>query len=120
MGSVSYKTKKNPIETAMEIPDPSTPAGCLFLQSHLSSRSYISGFFPSHNDAKVFNAMRAEPVDKENYYEVVRWFRHIKSFPAEERKTMPDFEGGEVLVLRDAAAAAKKEEEVWWMLSYYF
>ena len=96
----------------MEFPDPCTPQGLDALQSHLSSRSYVSGHAASRNDAKVFAAIsaRGEPADKERHADVVRWYRHMRTgFSPEERKALPEAPE-EVVVLKDPGRA--KQEEV--------
>ena len=95
---------------AMKIPDPCSTEGLAFLQGHLESRSYITGHAASQNDVKVFAAMKCEPHDSERFVDVVRWYRHIKSHGAEERKGLPQAQH-EVNVLRDPQRV-KKEEEV--------
>ena len=94
----------------MEIPDLCTIEGLDFLQRHLESRSYINGHVASQNDVHVFAAMKCEPHDTERFADVVRWYRHVKSYGAEEQRVLPQAQHG-VKVLRDPERI-KKEEQV--------
>ena len=108
--TVVYFVEEILVEMAMEMPDPCSTEGLDFLQRHLESRSYINGHIASQNDAQVFAAIKCEPHDTERYVDVVRWYRHIKSLGADERKGLPQAQH-EVKVLRDPQRV-KKEEEV--------
>ena len=62
----------------MEIPDPSTQEGLAFLESHLETRSYISGCEISQNDLAVLKAIKKEP-SAVTFPNVRRWYSHIKA-----------------------------------------
>ena len=94
---------------ALEVADPCSSKGLDFIQRHLETRSYISGYSASQNDVKVFSAMKCEPVDTERYPDVIRWYRHIGSHGAVGRRALPEAVD-EVIVYRDPERVAKKEE----------
>ena len=53
------------------------------LNKHLTLQSYINGFSLSADDFTQFDAFAAEPAEK--FPNVLRWYRHIASFSAEEK-----------------------------------
>jgi len=67
--------------------DLSTPSGLKALNEHLASRSYIAGYVPSQADTSIFSLLSCEPGKE--FAHSARWFRHIKSYSAEEHKTFP-------------------------------
>lgn len=70
----------------MEFPSLNTADGLKYLDSHLTSRSYISDCEPTQNDDTVFRALGHEP--SEEFCNVLRWYRHIQSFGS-HRKDLP-------------------------------
>ena len=70
----------------MEFPCLNNAEGLKFLESHLTSRSYISDFEPTQNDEIVFRAVGHEP--REEFCNVLRWYRHLNSFGS-QRKDLP-------------------------------
>merc|ERR1711973_410321 len=67
--------------------DLSTPSGLKALNEHLASRSYIEGYVPSQADTSIFSLLSCEPGIE--FAHSARWFRHIKSYSAEEQKKFP-------------------------------
>jgi elongation factor 1-beta len=65
--------------------DLSTPAGLDQLNSYLANRSYVEGWNPSQEDVTVFNQV-AHTVDCGKFPHVGRWYNHIASFSACQRK----------------------------------
>lgn len=53
------------------------------LNKHLTLQSYMTGYSLSADDVAQFNAFAAAPSEK--FANVLRWYRHIASFSAEER-----------------------------------
>ena len=70
----------------MEFPDINTHEGLQYLDSYFLSRSYVSDYQPTQNDASVFRALSKEP--SEHFPNVLRWYRHIKNFGS-ARKDLP-------------------------------
>ena len=70
----------------MEFPSLNTADGLKYLDSHLTSRSYISDCEPTQSDDTVFRALGHEP--SEEFCNVLRWYRHIQSFGS-HRKDLP-------------------------------
>ena len=70
----------------MEFPDINTQEGLQYLDSYFLSRSYVSDYQPTQNDASVFRALSKEP--SEHFPNVLRWYRHIKNFGS-ARKDLP-------------------------------
>ena len=70
----------------MEFPDINTQEGLQYLDSYFLSRSYVSDYQPTQNDASVFRALSKEP--SEQFPNVLRWYRHIKNFGS-ARKDLP-------------------------------
>ena len=70
----------------MEFPDVNTKEGLQYLDTYFLSRSYISDYQPTQNDAVVFRALRKEP--SEQFSNAQRWYRHIKNF-GNARKDLP-------------------------------
>jgi len=54
------------------------------LENYLSERSYIEGYQPSQADVLVLNALKSAPSKATP--NVYRWYTHIQSFNADERK----------------------------------
>lgn len=48
------------------------------LDQHLSTRSYIQGYFLSQADVDAFRQLSAPPADSRLFH-VARWFRHIEA-----------------------------------------
>eukprot|EP00061_Rhincodon_typus_P017536 g46263.t1 len=53
----------------------STESRMKALNDHLAGRSYIGGFTFSQADVEVFRSLPKPPLDQ--YFHVVRWYRHI-------------------------------------------
>jgi len=93
--------------------DFSTPQAIGKFNGFLSDKSYIKGFLPTNEDAKVFaDLTQHNPQGPEKKFaHVYRWYQHIKSFADEERTAFP----AEVVLAEKAqpaaAAAAPKAEE---------
>merc|ERR1711973_530558 len=85
--------------------DLSTPSGLKALNEHLASRSYIEGYDPSQADTSIFSLLSCEPGKE--FAHSARWFRHIKSYSAEEQKKFP---GVPVTNETPLKAEAPKEE----------
>merc|ERR1711973_217852 len=85
--------------------DLSTPSGLKALNEHLASRSYIEGYVPSQADTSIFSLLSCEP--SKEFAHSARWFRHIKSYSAEEQKKFP---GVPVTNEAPVKAEAPKEE----------
>jgi elongation factor 1-beta len=62
-----------------EFKDLTSDAGLSELNKHLSTRSYIDGFKPSHADNNVLAKIFAQ-VNANKYPHVDRWLRHVTSF----------------------------------------
>ncbi|RDD45101.1 Elongation factor 1-beta [Trichoplax sp. H2] len=71
----------------MGFPDLKSEAGLTSLNNYLADRSYIEGYVPSQADSVVFAALSGAPSDKLNH--ALRWFSHISSYDANERKAFP-------------------------------
>jgi len=71
--------------------DYSTPAGLGKLNGFLAEKSYISGYQPTSEDARVFAELDksyGNGVDKK-FPHVYRFYNHIKSFTEDERAKFP-------------------------------
>ena len=78
--------KTRQVTAIMEFPSLNTADGLKYLDSHLTSRSYISDCEPTQNDDTVFRALGHEP--SEEFCNVLRWYRHVQSFGS-HRKDLP-------------------------------
>jgi elongation factor 1-beta len=91
--------------------DFSTPQAIGKFNGFLSDKSYIKGFLPTSEDAKVFADLtqRNPQGPEKKFAHVYRWYQHIKSFSDEERTAFP----AEVVLAEQSqpAAAAPKAEE---------
>jgi elongation factor 1-beta len=68
-----------------------TPAGLGKLNGFLAEKSYVSGYQPTSEDARVFAELEkayGNGVDKK-FPHVYRFYTHIKSFTPEERQKWP-------------------------------
>ena len=81
-----YRFKSTIICNKMEFPDVNTKEGLQYLDTYFLSRSYISDYQPTQNDAVVFRALSKEP--SEQFSNAQRWYRHIKNF-GNARKDLP-------------------------------
>ncbi|KAL4003518.1 EF-1 guanine nucleotide exchange domain family protein [Acanthocheilonema viteae] len=61
--------------------------GLSAFDGHLKDFAYASGYTPSGDDVQLFKSLNSEPSMK--YANVLRWYRNIKSFSDEERKSWP-------------------------------
>merc|ERR1711931_316677 len=68
--------------------DLSTSSGLKALNEHLATRSYIEGYVPCQADVSTFSSLTTAPSAAQ-YCHPARWYRHIKSFSAEEQKSFP-------------------------------
>jgi len=88
--------------------DLSTPTGLKALNEHLASRSYIEGYVPSQADAALFATLSCEPAKE--FAHSARWYRHIKSYSAQEHNDFPGVPLTNEVPVK-AAAAAKEESD---------
>ncbi|KAJ6647560.1 putative elongation factor 1-beta [Pseudolycoriella hygida] len=75
----------------MAFGDVKTPKGLQELDAFLAECSYIEGYAPSKADLSVFEAIGKAPAGSVPH--VQRWYRHIASFPVQERSAW----GGQAL-----------------------
>merc|ERR1712243_178090 len=68
--------------------DLSTSSGLKALNEHLATKSYIEGYVPCQADVSTFSSLATAPRAAQ-YCHLARWYRHIKSFSAEEQKSFP-------------------------------
>merc|ERR1712243_499330 len=68
--------------------DLSTSSGLKALNEHLATKSYIEGYVPCQADVSTFSSLATAPSAAQ-YCHLARWYRHIKSFSAEEQKSFP-------------------------------
>jgi elongation factor 1-beta len=92
--------------------DFSTPQAIGKFNGFVSDKSYVKGFLPTSEDAKLFAEItQHNPSGPEKKFaHVYRWYQHIKSFSEEERSSWP----AEAVLAEQAAApvaAAPKAEE---------
>jgi len=85
-------------------PDLKTKAGLSQLNDHLKSRSYVSGFVPSHDDCSTFEQLTGGIGH--DLPHLLRWYNHIKSYSAQERSRWPKGDSHAC-----AAAPAAKEAD---------
>jgi len=52
--------------------------------------SYVEGYTPSNEDSEMFNSLDSCPKDE--YKNIIRWYRHINSFSEEERASWSDLQ----------------------------
>uniref|UniRef100_A0A915K490 Elongation factor 1 beta central acidic region eukaryote domain-containing protein n=1 Tax=Romanomermis culicivorax TaxID=13658 RepID=A0A915K490_ROMCU len=64
--------------------DLKSSTGLKELNHHLELRSYIDGFVPSELDIATLDQLKGAPGSE--FPNVLRWYNHIKSFSAEEKK----------------------------------
>mmetsp|Transcript_7934 Transcript_7934/g.11176 ORF Transcript_7934/g.11176 Transcript_7934/m.11176 type:complete len:220 (+) Transcript_7934:1-660(+) len=76
-----------------------TPAGMGKLNGFMSSRSYVTGYSPSSDDVKLFEALQGATVDPKKAGHVARFLAHMNEFTASERSAW------------GAAATAEAEED---------
>ncbi|XP_054266705.1 elongation factor 1-beta'-like [Macrosteles quadrilineatus] len=62
----------------------SSEKGVKDLDAYLSERSYIQGYQPTNADVAVFEAFSKAPTSSTPH--ALRWYNHIKSFTADEKK----------------------------------
>jgi elongation factor 1-beta len=77
------------------------------LNSYLTTRSYLTGYAPTSDDAACCAAIGAASPDKAQFANAARWFKHISSFSAAERTAFPAGKGS---VTVQAEPASKKKE----------
>jgi elongation factor 1-beta len=101
--------------------DPSSAAGLAALNGHLATRSYVDGYTPSAEDVNAFGKI-SRPVDDGKFPHVSRWFNHINSFSACQRKRWTGAVADQkeqksaapakpAAAAKPVAAAAEEEEE---------
>lgn len=61
--------------------------GLSALNTFLGDKSYVDGYVPSQADVAVFEAMAGAPADSLSY--ALRWYNHIKSYNAADKKAFP-------------------------------
>mmetsp|Transcript_45654 Transcript_45654/g.114874 ORF Transcript_45654/g.114874 Transcript_45654/m.114874 type:complete len:222 (+) Transcript_45654:186-851(+) len=85
-----------------------TEKGLAALNTHLADKSYVAGHSLSAEDVAAFEKVGAEPTSKTaKFINVLRWFRHIASFSAEERAAA----GGAAPAAAAPAAADDDEDD---------
>merc|ERR1711973_421241 len=89
--------------------DLSTPSGLKALNEHLASRSYIEGYVPSQADTSIFSLLSCEPGKE--FAHSARWFRHIKSYSAEEQKKFPGVSVTNEAPVKDEAPKEEAESD---------
>jgi len=55
------------------------------LNNYLATRSYLTGYAPTSDDASCFAQVKSTP-DQKQFLNVARWYKHIASFTEAERK----------------------------------
>jgi len=89
------------------------------LNAYLATRSYLTGYAPTSDDAACFQAVGSAP-DKTKALHAARWYKHIASFTDAERKawaagagsvTAPAVQTKPVAKAAAGAPAKKVEEE---------
>jgi elongation factor 1-beta len=88
----------------MAYKDPSNANGLDALNKHLATRSYVEGYTPSSDDVNAFNKI-SRPVDDGKYPHVSRWFNHINSFSACQRKRWAGVSAAEVKEQKGGSAS---------------
>uniref|UniRef100_A0A131XUJ4 Elongation factor 1-beta n=1 Tax=Ixodes ricinus TaxID=34613 RepID=A0A131XUJ4_IXORI len=92
----------------MGFSDLKSDSGLKSFNEHLMTRSYVEGYQPSQHDVVAYNALKARssPPSADEYPHVVRWFKHLASFSAQEHSSFP----GDARV-GDAAAVKKPADD---------
>lgn len=80
------------------------------LSSFLETRSYLTGYAPTSDDAECCAAVSKAP-DAKSFLHAARWYKHITSFTDEERSAWPKGSGSLACKVSKASAAAVEEEE---------
>jgi len=94
--------------------DFSTPQAIGKFNGFLSDKSYVKGFLPTSEDAKVFADVTQHNASgpEKKFAHVYRWYQHIKSFSEEERSSWPaEAVLAEQQTAAPAPAAVAKTEE---------
>jgi len=84
----------------MSFGDLKTDAGLKKLNDYLESASYVAGYIPTQADSTTLDQIKTGPVTAK-FPHAARWYAHISSYAAAERKAWPAAGAG------DAAPAAK-------------
>lgn len=79
------------------------------LNSFLVTRSYVTGYAPTSDDAAAFVAVGPAP-DQAQFPHVARWYKHIASFPETERAAWPPGQGS-VVVTAEATKNKKSSKK---------
>lgn len=87
--------------------DINSPANLTTLDKFLANKSYIEGYTPSQSDVVLAGALSANKVSGDQYVNVARWFRHISSYSAAEKKAFP----GVKKTLADFGAEAAADDD---------
>jgi len=74
------------------------------LNAYLASRSYVTGYKPTADDAALFESLGGAKGDAKTSVNVYRWSKHINDFAPEERKAWPKGDGLEAVQSRISAA----------------
>eukprot|EP00027_Filamoeba_sp_ATCC50430_P008182 CAMPEP_0168556028 /NCGR_PEP_ID=MMETSP0413-20121227/8659_1 /TAXON_ID=136452 /ORGANISM="Filamoeba nolandi, Strain NC-AS-23-1" /LENGTH=213 /DNA_ID=CAMNT_0008586937 /DNA_START=79 /DNA_END=720 /DNA_ORIENTATION=+ len=82
-----------------------SPAGLTNLNKHLEDKSYIGGYTPSQADVQVYEQISTAP-DANKLANAARWWNHIASWTADERKAWPAAGAAPA-----SGAAAKKDDD---------
>jgi len=94
--------------------DFSTPQAIGKFNGFLADKSYVKGFLPTSEDAKVFADLTQHNASgpEKKFAHVYRWYQHISSFSEEERASWPaEVTLAEQQQTAPAAAAPKAEEK---------
>ncbi|KAJ8919497.1 hypothetical protein NQ315_002118 [Exocentrus adspersus] len=62
-----------------------------FLNDYLSTRSYVCGYTPTSADRILFDTISKHKT-ADNPVHILRWYRHIGSYPANERNDFPQYD----------------------------
>jgi len=83
------------------------------LNTYLATRSYVTGYKPTGDDASLFDSVLGGVAVTEESGKglgnVYRWSKHINDFSADERKAWPKGDGVEAVQARINAAPSSKK-----------
>jgi len=60
-------------------------SGLTVLNKHLEAYSYVDGYIPTQGDNETFEALNVPP-NATQFPHLARYYKHLKSYSAEERK----------------------------------
>jgi len=91
----------------MSFGDLKSDSGVAKLNAHLESKSYVEGYTPSQDDVKTLDQIKTAPcLDK--FPHAARWYKHVSSYSASERKAFRAPGGGDA---KPTAAASKDDDD---------